>query len=202
MPIIYVNNVYIYVRGVASMKKFFFAICALVAVTAFIPASEVKAGTYDRYTCDRILLDFYNYDLYKSEFDSKYATLISLMSKGASASKINKAATDFATANANLAWVTSQVTNITSNPKYLADPAAYIATMVPKDPPIMNEPTSWAILTDKQKYRDAWKQQSYTTSQLVNQAAYNGDIASIGAYAQEQGIIAAWNEYQKGLPKP
>lgn len=184
------------------MKKIIFAICALAVLTVFIPAKETRAATYDKYTCDQIVKNFWNYDQYQNDLIQKTQTLMNLMNSGASMKQIQAAAAAQATAQANFTFVNSRVNNVLSSAAYLANPSLYVSTMMPPDPSIMNEPTSWAILTDKQKYRDAWKRQSYSNSQLVNQAAYNGDIAAIGAYAEEQGNIAAWNEYWKGQPQP
>lgn len=184
------------------MKKLIIAVCMLAAVTVFMPVKNVKAATYDKYTCDQIVKNFWNYDQYQQDLAQKTQTLMNLMSSGASASRIRAAATAQASAAANFTYVNSRVNNILNDPAYLANPSQYVSSLIPPNPSLLNEPTDWALLTNKQKYRDAWQRQSYANSQLVNQAAYNGDIAAIGAYAEEQGNIAAWNEYWKGQPRP
>ncbi|MCR5421269.1 MAG: hypothetical protein K6E98_09690 [Lachnospiraceae bacterium] len=175
---------------------------ALMFLLSFIPGRPVKAATYDEAAVARIIRNFYNADYYDADYTNKYNTLIRLMNSGASQKSINKAMNDFAAAAANKTWVTSQMTNIMAKAKASGNPVLYVSTLMPSDPAIMNEPTGWATYTDKSKYAAAWKNHTYSHSQLVNQAAYNGVIAQVGAYAQEQGDIAAWNEYWKGQPTP
>ena len=184
------------------MKKLISALCITAAVVMLLPAVPAKAAgsTFDTAAVAKIIRDFYNADYYQAEYTAKYNNLINQINKGASQKAINKAMTEFATANANLTWVNSQMSDLMTRAINSGNPTLYLSNLKPNDPSLMNEPTNWATFTDKGKYTTAWKQHDYAHSELVNQAAYNGIIGQVGAYAQEQGHIAAYNDYVSSKP--
>ena len=110
--------------------------------------------------------------------------------------KINKAWIDCVNAANNAKYATSQADNLYQRAVASGNPTRYIDNLLPKDPSLMTEPVDWAMFTKKNKYDNAQKTASYSHSQLVNQAAYNGIIGQVGAYSIEQGNIHAVTEYR------
>lgn len=188
-----------------SIKKTLSLILLLTAVFTLLPAASVKAELYDESTLCTMLRSYFKADYYDIRYNDTFSRLNSVMSKkGVSQKELSQAMMDFQLAAQQKSWVDSQMIKLINDPGYKANPTKFIANLKQKDGAvIMNEPVEWSTLYithNKSKYTDAWVNQTYSHSELVNQAAYNGVIGQIGAYATEQGNIAAVTEYRKGNP--
>ncbi|MCR5604271.1 MAG: hypothetical protein K6G27_11310 [Lachnospiraceae bacterium] len=176
---------------------------ALASAIMIIPTAEVKAANsqYDQAVVRQIIWDFYRIDYYDQVHAAAINKWRDLVNKGASQKAIANAWNECVAAANNRIWAQSQATDLMNRAIASGNPTKYIDNLIPKDPSLMTEPTSWAMFTNKSKYDNAWKERSYSHSELVNQAAYNGIIGQVGAYSIEQGNINAVNEYrQSSLP--
>jgi hypothetical protein len=172
---------------------------AVSASLAVIPASEVKAANsaYDTAAVRQIVYDFYRVDYYNQVHAAAINKWRDLVLKGKSQKAIAEAWNECVAAANNRIWAQSQADDIMNRAIASGNPTKYVDNLIPKDPSLMTEPTDWAMFTNKSKYDNAWRSQSYSHSEQVNQAAYNGIIGQVGAYSIEQGNINAVNEYRK-----
>ena len=189
-------------RGIKMKRTKIISLGIAFAVAAslfIIPPSAVRAANsdYDQAVVRQIVYDFYRVDYYNHVHAAAINKWRDLVNKGASQKAINNAWNECVAAANNRIWAQSQATNLMNRAIASGNPTQYIDNLIPKDPSLMTEPTSWAMFTNKSKYDNAWKERSYSHSELVNQAAYNGIIGQVGAYSIEQGNINAVNEYKK-----
>ena len=172
---------------------------AMAAAVAVIPATEVRAANsaYDTAAIRQTVYDFYMVDYYNQVHASKINAWRDLVNKGASAKAINNAWNECVAAANNRLYAQGKADDIINRAIASGNPTKYVDNLLPQDPSLLTEPTDWAMFTNKSKYDNAWRQQSYSHSQTVNQAAYNGIIGQVGAYSIEQGNINAVNEFRK-----
>ncbi len=172
---------------------------SFAACVAVVPATEVRAAnsTYDQAAIRQTIWDFYMVDYYDQVHAAAINKWRDLVNKGASQKAISDAWMECVTAGNNRAYAQAKANDLMNRAIASGNPTKYIDNLLPQDPAILDEPVDWAVFTKKNKYDQAQRNNSYTHSQLVNQAAYNGIIGQMGAYSVEQGNINAVNEYRK-----